>query len=121
MEINLILSEDWIKASNEFSEYARQITRYGFYKRLNTKQQEQQGSNEQGRISLKDSREVLKRNGYSTLLGIKERSDLLQDKAMRIPSTGAQAAYLLSERGILRGEKLCPWTPRTTKDWVALC
>lgn len=84
MEINLILSDDWIKSSNEFSEYARQITRYGFYKGVNTEQQKQQGSDKQRSISLKDSGEVLKRNGHSTLLGIKKRSDLLQDKAMSV-------------------------------------
>lgn len=93
MEIVLILSEDWIKASNEFSEYARQITKYGFYKGVNTKQQEQQGGDKQRGVSFKDSREVLKRNGYSTLLGIKERSYLLQDKAMRIPCKGTEITF----------------------------
>ncbi len=90
MEINLILSEDWINASNELREYTRQITKYGFYKGFDTKQQEQQGSNKQGSVSLKDSGKVLKGNGYSTLLGIKERSDLLQDKAMRVSGKRTQ-------------------------------
>ena len=120
MEITLILSGDWIKTSNEFSEYARQITRYGIHKREYTKQQEQQSSDFERRISLKDGGKVLKGNGYSTLLGFKERDNLLQDKTMSIPCTGAQANHILSERGLLRGEKLCPWVPRATKDWIAL-
>ena len=54
----------------------------GFYQWLDTKQQEQQGSNKQGCISLKDSSKVSQGNGNSTLLRFKKRSDLLQDKAM---------------------------------------
>ncbi len=90
MNITLILSDEWIKASNEFNEYARQINMYGFYKRINTKQQEQQGSYKQGSVSLKDSGKVLKRNGYTTLLSIAKGSDLLQDKTMRVSGKRTQ-------------------------------
>jgi hypothetical protein len=70
----------------------------GFHKWLDSKQQEQQGSNEQGSIPLKDSIEVSKRDGNSTLLCIKERDNLLQDAAMRIPSI---RALLANEGGCL--------------------
>lgn len=84
MEINLILSDDWIKASNEFSEYARQITRYGFYKGVNTKQQEQQGSDKQRSIPFKDSSKVSQGAGHTALLSEPKGSDILQDKAVYI-------------------------------------
>jgi len=83
--------------------------------------EEFQNCDKQRGIPLKDSSEILKGNGNSTLLSLTEGSNLLQNKTMFIPSGGTQATHMLSEKGILRGERLCPWVPRTTKDWVALC
>lgn len=56
----------------------------GFYQWLDTKQQEQQGSNKQGSISLKDSSKVSQGTGYTALLSEPKGSDILQDKAVYI-------------------------------------
>ena len=56
----------------------------GFYQWLDTKQQEQQGSNKQGSISLKDSSKVSQGTGYTALLSEPKGSNILQNKTMHI-------------------------------------
>ena len=95
--MTIITDSNSIKNYNRFKlKYERRLfygydgPEDGFHKWFDTKQQEFESSNKQGSISLKDSGEVLKGNGYSTLLCIKEGGDLLQDKAMRVSGKIAQ-------------------------------
>ena len=81
----------------------------GFYQWLDTKQQEQQGSNKQGSISLKDSSKVSQGTGYTALFSGQKGSDILQDKTMYLPG-GRAFTIILSE----------DWN-KASKDWNSLC
>lgn len=129
MNISIILSDDWIGASNEFNEYARQITKYGFYKGVNTEQQEQQGIDFERSVSLKDSGKVSKRGWYSTLLCTEKGGNLLQDKTMRV--SGKRVEGLgpklwaiedkLSGEGAIRNSKEIRYRKITIEDWNSFC
>ncbi len=91
---------------------AGRIDTDGIHKREYTKQQEQQGSNKQGDLPLEDSGKILKGDGYSTLLGIKERDNLLQDSAMHVSGKRPQGLNLWVIEDRIRG--------RAYKNWRSL-
>ena len=86
---NYKVGQDWIKRKQKEWErlafYGYRGPEDGFHKWLDTKQQEQQGSNKQRSLPLKDGGKILAGNGNSALLSITKGSNLLQDKAMSIP------------------------------------
>lgn len=108
--------EEW-KALKEWTErqelllleYKRYGTRNGIYLRTDSEQQEQQGSNIERSLSLKDSRKMVENAGHTALLKWKERNNLLQDDTMYIPE-GAAFSIVLSE----------PWD-LARRSWVAFC
>ena len=81
----------------------------GFYKWLDTKQQEFESSNKHWRIPLKNSNKMAKRTRNSTLLSKQKGGDIAQDEAMHIPS-GATFTITLSE----------PWD-KARQDWHSFC
>lgn len=87
--------EDW-KAYDEWTKFRERIwfeeLFYGYkwpdngiYKWIDSKQQEQQSSNKQRSLPLKDGGKILAGNGNSTLLSITKGSNILQDKTVSIP------------------------------------
>lgn len=81
----------------------------GFYKWLDTKQQEFESSNKQRRISFKNSNKMAKRTRNSALLSKQKGGDIIQDKAMYIPC-GAALIVGLNE----------PWL-QSDKIWDSFC
>ena len=81
----------------------------GFYKWLDTKQQEFESSNKQRGVSFKDSNKMAKRTRNSALFSKQKGSDAVQDKTMHI-SGGAAFIVGLNE----------PWL-QSDKIWDSFC
>ena len=62
----------------------------GFYKWLDTKQQEFESGNKQGGISLKNSNKMVKRARNSALLSEQERGNTIQNKTLCVSGKRAQ-------------------------------
>ena len=74
----------------------------GFYKWLDTKQQEFESSNKQGCIPLKDSNKMAKRARNSALLSEQKGSDIVQNKTMRVSGKGI--AFYASQFRVITAE-----------------
>ena len=94
MESKYWMNYEEYKKLNEYTKYLESKWRawafYGIHPGQYPEFEEFQNCDKSRGIPLKDSVKVPKGNGYSTLLGIKERNNLLQDKAMCVSSAGAQ-------------------------------
>ncbi len=73
------------KFTDNIDKKFKSFLRYGIHKGEHTELKKLEGGNKQGSISLKDSSEMVAGTGHTTLLGLKETSDILQNKTMRIP------------------------------------
>lgn len=116
MENKYWINYEEYKKLNEYTKYLESKwwawSFYGIHSGQYPEFEEFQNCNKSRGIPLKDSSEVLERNGYSTLLGIKERGDLLQDSLVYIPSGTAKGIDVIRPTG-LEG--------RPTKDWSSFC
>ena len=70
----------------------------GFYKWLDTKQQEFESSNKQRGVSFKNSNKMAKRTRNSALFSKQKGSDIVQDETVYVPSRPAKRVDFISPK-----------------------
>ena len=104
--------EEW-RIYKEYTKYLESkwwaLAFYGIHPGQYPEFKEFKSSNIKRSVPFKNSIEVLKRPGYTTLLSKQKGSDLLQNKGMYVPENGTFTITLQE-----------PWD-KARQDWYSLC